>query len=173
MLTDVKQALDNLIAWEWLPATDCVRASATVSAVYGIDRVNRIDDVLQMVLPRDRARHRTTVERALESCKAYTSQFRLVRPDLRVVNIREHAHVLCDCGGFAAIVIGVSLAMPATMSRLWLQVEQVAHALLAREARNRRARGITKTQGFAQWDRVGRGRIRRAAHQAISKSPDS
>jgi len=173
VLTDVKQALDNVIAWEWLPASDCIRASTTVRSVYGVDRIARIDDLLQLVLPRDRARHRMAVERALEGCKPYASHFRLVRPDLRVVHVREHAHVLCDGRGFAAIVIGVSLIVPATTSKVWLEVEQVAHALLAREASNRRARGITKAQGFAQWDRVGRGRIRRAAHQAISKSPGS
>jgi PAS domain S-box-containing protein len=91
--------------------TGVVSVSDGLLAIYGrsADTFNvSLDSRLQHVHPDDEARVRETIERAIAERSSYIVEFRTIRKDGRVRDVRAHADVMVDTTGQPTRVVGVA-----------------------------------------------------------------
>jgi PAS domain S-box-containing protein len=105
----VAQQLAQLGSFEWDVRVDALHGSDELRRIYGLargTRATRFEDLLERVVPEDRARVRATVRRAVEEAPSFVLEVRLARADGSVRQIEMRGEVVRDEAGRASTVIG-------------------------------------------------------------------
>jgi PAS domain S-box-containing protein len=101
----------RMYAFEWNVVTDTVRRSHDSAAILGIDNDSSRDTAhhfFRLVHPDDRERLQQILSILSPAYDMYDTQFRVLRPDGKVVSLRESGRGLFDAEGRLTRVIGVT-----------------------------------------------------------------
>jgi PAS domain S-box-containing protein len=103
----------RMVAWHFEPATGKVVMSDNAADVFGQPRGTQpvsIDQAFNLVHPDDVKRHAATVQKAIDECGSYVSQFRMIRPeDGEIVWLEERGHGVREGQAKADRLLGVVL----------------------------------------------------------------
>jgi len=97
-------------SWERDLATDRVAFSDGLLMIYGLS-ADEYDGTFEtargLAYPADREHIRETIDRAIAERSSYTVEYRSIRPDGRVRNLRSHGDVVVDDNGTPVRVVGI------------------------------------------------------------------
>ncbi|WP_246572453.1 chemotaxis protein CheB [Kineosporia corallincola] len=102
-------AATGMVTWEWLPGEDSITTSENFASVYGLPELAGVDAGFALVLPEDHAAHQANVQRIAAEGGRYLSQFRIRRPDGRIVWLEERAEATLAPDGTVGRILGVTL----------------------------------------------------------------
>jgi PAS domain S-box-containing protein len=122
-------------SWEHDLGTDLVKFSDGLLEIYGLS-ADRYDGTFAsargLVYPADREQIRETIDRAIADRSSYTVEYRAIRADGRVRNLRSHGDVVVDDRGSPVRVVGI--VEDITDAKLTQEALQSASAELGRRA---------------------------------------
>jgi PAS domain S-box-containing protein len=101
----------RMYAFEWHATNDAVRRTHGSAAILGIDPSGGLDTAtsfLQMIHPADRERFRQVLALLGPAFDVYDTEFRLRRPDGRLIHLRESGRGFFDSDGKLTRVIGIT-----------------------------------------------------------------
>lgn len=124
----------GMVAWEIDLVTNTITWSPGAEAFFGFSPGalgSRMEDLLAVMHPDDRAAAATATERALQE-GIYVAEFRLARPDGSLVWVRDQGEVVYDAEGAPQRMLGVSqdiTALRAAQDNLRVSEERFRVAL--------------------------------------------
>jgi PAS domain S-box-containing protein len=159
------QQIARMGSWEWELETDRVTWSDELHRIYGV-RPERFAGTyaasLERVHPDDRARVERVIDTAVDERRAWSLDYRIVRPDGELRMIHARGEVICDERGRPAVVHGTCQDVT--------EARRVEDALRAAEQLFRRAFDDAPI-GMALIDLEGRWlRLNRAISQMLGRS---
>lgn len=101
----------KLDIWDWDISANTLTWSDTLYGIHGVDpRTFRasVDAFAELIHPDDRDYVKAAIRRTLESNAPYELEFRVVRPDGRLIWIYTHATVLRDDSGAPIRMLGAT-----------------------------------------------------------------
>ena len=96
-------------AWRWDIQTDMSTRDAALSMMLGLDPVagiEKLDDLFARIVPEDRAATREELSRAIRERAAYSTVYRILRPDGSLRWLRGEGRAVYDAAGNATHVSG-------------------------------------------------------------------
>jgi PAS domain S-box-containing protein len=134
-------AVARLAAWEWHLLSGQMTWSTDPEALFGFppDAFGSDRRMIRAVHPDDRGRIDDAVAAALES-GSYEAEYRLVRPDGRLVWITERGRVVCDAGTMPERMVGITRDVTAEKEAILEREGLLSAARDARDEAERQSR---------------------------------
>jgi PAS domain-containing protein len=99
----------GLVTWEWIPTEDRITTSDSFAIAYGLPAPSSAEQAWALVQPEDAEQHLAKVRAIVADGGAYTSAFRIRRPDGRLVHLKERAEAQTAPDGTVERVIGLTV----------------------------------------------------------------
>ena len=104
------QSIAHIGSWDWDLATNEVVGSDELYRIFGLEShnvVSTFDALIGMIHPDDRPKVDAEIEQALETRRPYSVEFRVIRPDGKVIKTVGSGKAIVDSTGNPVRLVGI------------------------------------------------------------------